>query len=168
MSASTIFSQMGILGGHAKSIFNGVLGSAAKAMGNYWHTNYHPIHYTNRATLRYGYALRDGENVGGSNNQPDKGSYTWRKKLVKHHTRPLVWNGNARDTSLSGSVIPVTRGTGNPRVEIKVADIFNLPAAKNSSKSMLSEVSATIPAELDAMSNFLHMEMDRRLYKAKG
>lgn len=108
----------------------GALRRAIHKTGEYWHREYLPIHFANRATRRYGYAYRAGESGSG---RRYKGSYTYQKanriaidgKLPIGETKPLVFSGDSRKRALTQQRI-VSAAPSSTRCYVDVR--LNAPA----------------------------------------
>lgn len=131
--------------------FERIARETGQFVGQYWHRKFRPIHFTNAATTRYGYALRQGER--GSAFYEQKGfrrSYTGQKLRRFGHTRPLEWTGDSkRRTEIEN--IRSTYRAGIVRVRV----IMNAPTLNYrrwpSSPDMRKELTTVIPEELAEM-----------------
>lgn len=118
-------------------------------IGQYWHRHFRPIHFTNRATNRYGYQPRQGERGSGY----DKGfrrSYTGQKLRKFGHTRPLEYTGDSKRRTEIEHVRSTYRA-GFVRVHV----IMNAPTLNfrrwPTSPDMRKELTTVIPEEFEEM-----------------
>lgn len=96
------FTKTGVVG-ITKAQLREVGRAAIHAAAEYWWKMFLPIHFTKRASKRYGYIARGGEMA------LYKGSYSWAKLHKKiaggvaaiGEVKPLVWSGRSRASALS-------------------------------------------------------------------
>lgn len=69
---------------------NDVIRESLRDLGEYWHENMLPKHFTKAGAREYNYTPRQGEPGSG---RKFAGSYTKHKLNAKGHTRPLVYSG---------------------------------------------------------------------------
>lgn len=81
-----------------KSAFNEMKRETFREMGELWHREMRPKHFTHAGAREYGYAPRKGE-AGNRHRKGFKRSYTGIKLRLVGHTRPLEFSGEGRRLS---------------------------------------------------------------------
>lgn len=85
-----------------KKRLNDITKEALRAVGNRWHEEYLPGHFTKAGADKYGYGARNGEPGSGA---PLKRSYTAYKQKKKGHTDPLVFSGRGKKEALGNKIV---------------------------------------------------------------
>ncbi|HUT10176.1 MAG TPA: hypothetical protein VM238_09960 [Phycisphaerae bacterium] len=88
-------------------------------VGTYWFVHFRGKHFTKQGAAEYGYAPRRGERMVESRAKGWAGTYTGRKFLEHHHTRPLVLTGETEAGS-RGATIRGFATRNASRVEIAI------------------------------------------------
>lgn len=78
-------------------------------LGEYWHRELLPKHFTNQGAKEYGYAPRKGEK-GNKGGKGFRKSYTGRKLKRFGHTRPLVFTGELQRMSRFRNIKATSKG----------------------------------------------------------
>jgi hypothetical protein len=73
-----------------------IIQSAWVKVGELWHREMRPKHFTQAGAREYDYAPRSGE-PGNPHPQGFWQSYTGRKQRYQRHTRPLEWSGELKE-----------------------------------------------------------------------
>lgn len=110
-------------------------------LGKYWRKQMLPLHFTHRGGRKYGYSPRKGEAPGGG--RPTRGTYTYRKKKLFGHTRPLEFTGKGKQEALTSKKYRATRD----KVDVILPRKFNL-RHPNSKVNMREEITAVTMDEI--------------------
>ena len=78
-------------------------------IGNHWHRQMRPKHFTHAGAREYGYTPRKGEKDAASS-KGFRRSYSGRKLRKFGHTLPLVYTGESRDITARRDVRPTRHG----------------------------------------------------------
>lgn len=135
--------------------------AAIRKAAEFWHANFLPIHFTKRASRRYGYEYREGE----ATLKP--GSYSWMKLHRKTiagvkaigEVKPFVWSGRSRASATSTrkfEAVAPNYTTYEGRA------IINAPAI-NFVERGYEELTRTTPDEDAAMRDVFLAEYERQL-----
>lgn len=139
------------------------------AAGERWRREYLPIHFTKRATRRYGYTPRGGQPGSG---RAFRKSYSWHKlkrgqngQGVKAigEVKPLVWSGESRGRARHQSRIKATATSSKAKAVVTIpapALNFRGPGSK---ADMLKEIRTVIPEETRALATTFVRAVDGRL-----
>lgn len=136
-----------------------ILKIAYARIGAKWHTEMRPLHFTNRATGRYGYDPRKGESGGG---RQFKGSYTARKLKKFGHTKPLVWTGRSQLLTRIRDVRATSKGA---RVVMR-APALNF-RSKGSTIDMREELTSVTTQEAGILGRKFAAVMERSIGKIR-
>ena len=79
-----------------KRRFKRIVRDGLKATVRFWHEQFEARHFTRKGAQLYGYQPRAGDDEGpvDARGRPNW-RYSWRKRKVKGHNRPLVWSGQS-------------------------------------------------------------------------
>lgn len=125
-----------------------------------WNERYLPLHFGNAASGRYAYAPRSGERGSG---RKFRGSYTHRKLLRYHHTRPLEYTGEGRARALGGKRATSTRETATAIVPARVFNFRN----PHSRVDMRGELTKVLEPEQDQLETLAQRKLDAELARAE-
>ena len=166
MSFVTIRIEKDGVAGITRSALGDVGRAAVRRPALLWWRKFLPIHFTNRASNRYGYAPRSGEPGSG---RAFRGSYSEaklkRKKIAGvqaiGEVKPLVWSGRSRE-----------RATSSPNIETVAQNfrsfearvILDVPAL-NFKPRLREELIADYESEIQAMNRSFDRAFELELNK---
>jgi len=139
--------------GMKQSDVKAVLKDSFTARGEYWHKQLRPHHFKRTAISRYGYTERSR-------------SYTFRKKKVFGHDRPLVLSGRSEQLS-ANRTIQATFKSVHVRMPVRA---FNFRPKSRGKKTpdMLSEFRAITSDEFKDMNDRQQAFIEKRLQSFAG
>jgi hypothetical protein len=146
--------------GQSEADFLACLREAWRQVGEYWHHELAPKHFTTAGGSEYGYLPRAGER-GAAGKKGFAKSYTGRKLRKMGHTRPLAWSRESEQAvAQSTRVVPSPHGV---RIEINAP---NLEKRHNYSPiNMPAEMTAVSQAERTLLAK-LHGDYTERGLRA--
>jgi hypothetical protein len=124
-----------------------------------WIVSFLPVHFTNRATRRYGYTPRQGEPGSG---RRFAGSYTHRKLLKYHHTRPLENTGTGKAQAMANRRATSTRDSARAIVPARVFNFRN----PNSRVDMRRELTTVLDSEQQNLEGLAQKKTDAEVRRA--
>jgi len=139
-----------------KREFNVMLRETFRVIGQKWHREMRPKHFTHAGAREYGYSPRKGE-AGNRNRKGFASSYTGRKLRLVGHTRPLEFTGEARRLSRIQDIRVTSK-----RVRIILPRKFNFrnPHSRVDMRKEITTVSHREEQELIAAAD---KDLDRRI-----
>lgn len=163
------------------SIIDQAAQAAAEAVVAYWHEAFMPLHFTDQAEDRYGYALRKGEGEPGKVQRANpkslrdvvklvsNNSYWWQKKRKFPSAPDLVKSGNTM--RMVESVMKIQSKVVKSRGEVQAVDVLNVPQYFYKYRQRTdggfidkpAELTRTIAAEEDALGKMLGGETARNI-----
>ena len=143
--------------------FRGMLTNAWRAVGEKWHRDFRPKHFTVEGGKAYGYLPRSGD-LRTPGSKAFFRSYQGRKFAKFGHTKPLVWSGTSEQQTATGtSIEPRVDGV---RIVMNAPHLeFRNPRSQIDMQDELTRVTAPERAELAEVHN---REMDRQLREFGG
>lgn len=135
-----------------KRQLNAIHRDTAVELGEHWHKEFRPKHFTSRGASEYGYQPRGGER---GSNQPFKGSYTARKLKKLGHTRPLVYTGRSEGLAAIRDIrATAKKGAATARVVIHARGLnFRSSARSPDMRKEITTISQAEAAELTQLAN---------------
>jgi len=137
-------------------------------VGERWHRELRPKHFTTAGAREYGYSPRKGD-TGNAGSKGFWRSYTGRKQRTFGHTRPLVWSGELEQLSRARRIEARAFTTrSRVRVIMPLASKANWrnPHSQIDMRAELTTVSPGEGEELVALHNAsMHERLNRHIGK---
>jgi hypothetical protein len=92
-----------------KREMNRILKECWSLIGQLWHREMRPKHFTHAGAREYGYTPRSGESARPCS-KGFRRSYTGRKLRKFGHTLPLVYTGTSRGLTRTGNITATSKG----------------------------------------------------------
>lgn len=124
-------------------------------LGQFWHSEYYPLHFRSFAASRYGYEQRSPK-------------YRERKRRETGQSRPLVYTGSFKQDSTSWAEIRASEDEATVVMRARVLNLVGRAMSDPSYPNIKQEATAVTSQEADRFAEWLDSVVSGRLNSLGG